>query len=213
MTRAASKSLVSIAILSYALSAAGDEGVTASKSSEGERIYQSECSKCHGAAGQGGKAGEYPRLAGLPEGYIAAQLRAFRDRIRRNKPMIPVLKAGRLHDRGLEAVAAYLTNLPIPTANEVEVPPAPKGNLELGKGLYVTDCALCHGHDGEGKEDTDNPPVVRQYPSYLIKQMVDFRNGKRWHEYGKQLFGEAAPDELDAMLSYMLHLNHKPPVR
>lgn len=77
-----------------------------------------------------------------------------------------------------------------------------------GERLYQVECARCHGFDGRGKESTDNPPVVQQYPSYVIKQMVDFRNGKRWHEYGEQLFEEAEPDELDAMVGYILYLNY-----
>jgi cytochrome c553 len=168
---------------------------------------------CHGEAGQGGKSGEYPRLAGLPSGYVAQQLRAFRDRKRQNKPMIPIFRAGRLRDADIDGVAAFLASLPIPSASDVEVPAEPKGDLELGQELYVADCALCHGLDGTGKAETDNPPVVRQYPRYLIKQMADFRNGKRWHEYGEQLFGEAEPEELDAMFGYMLHLNHHPPAQ
>jgi cytochrome c553 len=179
--------------------------------SVGERIYRAECARCHGELGQGAKAGEYPRLAGLTAGYVAQQLRAFRDRKRQNKPMIPVFKAGRLGDSDIDGVALFLSSLPIPSASAVEVPTEPEGDLELGEELYVTDCALCHGLDGSGKADTDNPPVVRQWPRYLIKQMADFRNGKRWHEYGEQLFGEAEPDELDALFVYMLHLNYNPP--
>ncbi len=121
--------------------------------------------------------------------------------------MIPVFKAGRLQEAHIDSVAAYLSGLPAPSASDLEVPAEPKGDLELGEELYVTDCALCHGHDGAGKEDTDNPPVIRQFPRYLIKQMVDFRNAERWHEHGEQLFAEATPDELDAMIGYMLWLN------
>ncbi|MEA3274357.1 MAG: c-type cytochrome, partial [Pseudomonadota bacterium] len=177
----------------------------------GERIFQEECVRCHGNDATGGKDGEYPRLAGLPSGYLTLQLANFRDRKRKNKPMLPIFKTGRLRKDQIEAVAAWLSTLPVPDAADLGVPERVEGDLELGEELYVTDCALCHGLDGQGKEDTDNPPVVPQYPRYVIKQMVDFRNGRRWHEYGKQLFGEAEPDELDALVAYILHLNHNPP--
>lgn len=59
---------------------------------------------------------------------------------------------------------------------------------------------------------TDNPPVTRQYPAYLMKQIRDFRTGERWHEYAEALFQEAELEELDALLAYMLELNHRPAV-
>ncbi|RKZ97040.1 MAG: hypothetical protein DRQ43_03535, partial [Gammaproteobacteria bacterium] len=36
----------------------------------GEEINEL-CAGCHGEYGEGGKQGEYPRLAGLPASYIA----------------------------------------------------------------------------------------------------------------------------------------------
>jgi cytochrome c553 len=172
----------------------------------GERIYQAECAQCHGASAQGGKEGEYPRLAGFPAGYLARQLMNFRDRKRINKPMIPIFKTGRLRDEHMQAVSVYLSGLPTPAKLDLDLP-APRGDLQLGEELYVEDCSLCHGLDGSGKEDTDNPPVIGQYPVYIAKQMRDFRVGKRWHEYGEQLFEEADPEELDALYAYMIALN------
>jgi len=208
MTRALVLSSFWVALLCVDFATASDGGPQARDLKEGERIYPEECARCHGETGQGGNSGEYPRLAGLPAGYIGQQLRAFRDRKRQNKPMIPIFKSGGLRAVHIDAVAAYLAGLPAPSATEIGVPAESKGDLALGEELYVTDCALCHGFDGRGKENTDNPPVVRQYPSYVIKQMVDFRNGKRWHEYGEQLFEEAEPDELNAMVGYILSLNY-----
>lgn len=186
--------------------ASAEEGRGGIDIQSGEDLYRAGCSQCHGVLAQGGKQGEYPRLAGLPAGYLAQQLRNFRDRKRVNKPMIPLFKTGRLRDEHIAAIAAYLAGLPTPP--ELELPfPHPRGDLQLGEELYVEDCSLCHGLDGSGKEDTDNPPVVGQYPAYIAKQMRDFRIGRRWHEYGEQLFEEADPEELDALLAYMIALN------
>ena len=194
---------------------AGDGNGQAPDLRAGERVYGGECANCHGEKGQGGDSGGYPRIAGLPVGYIGQQLRAFRDRDRKrqNTPMIPIFKSGGLRDVHINDVASYLTGLPVPPATELKVPVEPTGDLEFGEELYVTDCALCHGFDGKGKGNTDNSPVVQQYPSYVIKRMADFPNGKRWHECGEQLFGEAEADEVDAMVGYILHLNQNPPVR
>lgn len=185
--------------------------VEGSDPTRGAAIFQSECANCHGPNGLGGKAGEYPRLAGLPAGYLKLQLESFRDRRRQNKPMIPIFKAGRLRGDDIAAVTAHLAALPLPTPEQVGVPTGQDYDRERGEKLYVAGCSLCHGLDGNGKPDTDYPPVTRQYPAYLIKQMRDFRAGQRWHEYAEALFLEAEPEELDALVAYMLELNHRPP--
>lgn len=177
----------------------------------GERIYGAECANCHGERGQGGKGGEYPRLAGQRADYIRLQLDHFRTRKRQNKPMLPIFKGGRLQEAQVEAVSAYLAGLPLPEPAEVGVPAEVPGDLELGLELYERDCILCHSADGLGKEEKGSPQLIAQYPRYLAKQMGDFRHGSREHEYADKMFGEAYEDELDALLAYILHLNHEAP--
>jgi cytochrome c553 len=179
----------------------------------GEQIYQAECANCHGDRAQGGKGGEYPRLAGQRADYIQLQLGNFRDRKRQNKPMLPIFKAGKLRAPDIEAVAAYLAGLPVPASAEVGVPEEVEGDLEFGFELYEQDCILCHGADGRGKEEKGSPQLVAQYPRYIAKQMADFRNGERPHEHAEKMFGEAYEDELDALLAYVLSLNHQPPAQ
>jgi cytochrome c553 len=176
----------------------------------GERIFQAECAACHGERAQGGKGGEYPRLAGQRADYIRLQLENFRDRKRRNKPMLPIFKAGKLRASDIEAVAAYLSGLPVPAPDEVGVPEEVEGDLEFGFELYERDCILCHGPDGRGKEEKGSPQLVAQWPRYIAKQMADFRNGERAHEYADKMFGEAYEDELDALLAYVLSLSRQP---
>ena len=52
---------------------------------------------------------------------------------------------------------------------------------------------------------------TEQHPGYFIKQMADFRNGERWHEYGEQLCEETEPAKLEAMFGCILHLNLSAP--
>jgi cytochrome c553 len=177
----------------------------------GERIYGAECVRCHGEQGQGGNDGDYPRLAGMPASYLALQLSSFLAGKRANKPMLPIFEEGRLRTEQVAAVSAYLSELPAPTAGDVGVPERIDGDLELGRELYEKDCALCHGFDGRGKEESENPPVVQQYPRYLAKQLGDFREGRRWHEYAEPMFVEPESEDLDALLAYMLSLNSGPP--
>jgi cytochrome c553 len=46
------------------------------------------CAGCHGEFGQGGKDGEYPRIAGQPMTYIVKQMHLFRDRKLDNMAML-----------------------------------------------------------------------------------------------------------------------------
>jgi cytochrome c553 len=177
----------------------------------GAALFGKECAGCHGPAAIGGKNGEYPRLAGLPSGYLIQQLKDFRDRKRLNKPMLPIFKTGRLNADMIANLAAYLSGLPIPDPAQVGMAQTVDGDLAWGEELYVRDCALCHGLRGEGKPETDNPPLRAQWPDYLKRQIVDFRGERRGHEYREALFQEAEPDELEAILAWLVHLNSLTP--
>lgn len=171
------------------------------------QLYASECSRCHGPAGEGGKGGEYPRLAGLPAGYLKGQLEDFRDRKRGNKPMLPIFKAGKLSREQIDGLSAWLARQRAPGNEVLGIPQAPSGDLEWGQELYEEACAHCHGANGRGRDGTDDPPLAGQYPKYLIKQIVDFRSNRRGHEFRDSLFVEPDSDELDALLAWMVHLN------
>jgi cytochrome c553 len=181
--------------------------VPADDAAAGAALYAKECAGCHGPAAIGGRDGEFPRLAGLPAGYLAQQLKDFRDRKRQNKPMLPIFKAGRLSADLIADLVAYLSALPVPNPRDMGIRDTPEGDLEWGEELYLRDCALCHGPVGEGKPDTDNPPLRAQWLGYLKRQIADFRSERRGHEYREALFQEAEPDELEAILAHLVRIN------
>ena len=41
-------------------------------------------------------------------------------------------------------------------------------------------CASCHGAEGEGLADGSTPSIAGQHFRVIVKQLVDFRYGKRW---------------------------------
>lgn len=43
-----------------------------------------------------------------------------------------------------------------------------------------TQCASCHGADGQGLPDGSTPRIAGQHFRVIVKQLVDFRYGKRW---------------------------------
>ncbi len=185
----------------------------------GEEINE-VCAGCHGEYGEGGKNGEYPRLAGLPAAYISAQLKLFKDEKRKNMPMRPYANERELPDEDIPSVAAYLSQIKLTSqmpefdesitayekllvAKKVFNIPKLEGDIEWGEELYIDDCQLCHGKKGAGKEDSDTPPLTGQYTQYMIKQIKQFAKEERWHEYSEALFAEMEPDEIQAIMAYL----------
>jgi cytochrome c553 len=52
-------------------------------------------------------------------------------------------------------------------------------DLEHGAELF-TQCAACHGTEGQGFPDGSTPRIAGQHFRVVVKQLVDFRYGKRW---------------------------------
>lgn len=52
-------------------------------------------------------------------------------------------------------------------------------DIESGRELFVQ-CVSCHGADGGGQSNGNTPRIAGQHYSVLLKQLVDFRHGKRW---------------------------------
>ncbi len=162
----------------------------------GKDVY-GPCAACHGSNGEGGKDGEYPRVASQPVTFIVEQLKAFQKRKRYNLPMFPYTEPRELSDSDMADVAAYLTALVLPAKapefkesdsaldrllamEKVLVVPRVEGDTEAGKKLYRKRCAGCHGHVGLGRKSA--PRLVGQYPNYLMRQLELFRKGTRVHD-------------------------------
>jgi cytochrome c553 len=66
------------------------------------------------------------------------------------------------------------------SANE-EKPAAPmaaKPDLVKGEASFTAVCAACHGADGNSAIAA-NPKLSQQHPEYLVKQLQEFKSGKR----------------------------------
>ena len=162
----------------------------------GKDVY-GPCAACHGEFGQGGKRGEYPRIAGQRPAYLEYSLRQFRSRERQNLPMFPYTQERELSDADIKAVSAYIASIELPTKppefkpsddalarllamEKIMVIPKLDGDLANGSKLYKNECAYCHGVDGRGK--TRFPMLVGQYTNYLQRQMEAYIKGERPHD-------------------------------
>ncbi len=191
----------------------------------GEEINE-VCAGCHGEAGQGGKEGEYPRLAGLPASFIAKQLVLFRDRSRKNLAMVEYVDHRQMPDPDILDVSAYLASIELPgklppvdesapdfsayqrllaTKRVVQIPRA-EGDVQAGKKRYKRECGSCHGRDGWGDEDDGVPMLAGQYTQYLWRQVDKYVAKLRIHDESEpedELLSEFTREELRDIFAYL----------
>ena len=58
------------------------------------------------------------------------------------------------------------------------VPANTRPDLVQGESKYTAVCAACHGADGNSGIPA-NPKLAQQHPEYLVKQLQEFKSGKR----------------------------------
>ncbi len=196
----------------------------------GEEINE-VCAGCHGEYGQGGKEGEYPRLAGLPDAFIATQLHLFRDRKRPNMAMVEYVDERQMPDKEIADVARYISGIKLktklPPADEndpdfdayarllesrqlMQIPLA-QGDVQKGEKLYQKECASCHGKQGDGDHKKAVPMVAGQYTNYLWRQVEKYRNKVRIHDpedpEDDELLSDFTDAELGDMFAYLSTLD------
>lgn len=79
-------------------------------------------------------------------------------------------------------MAAVLAVPAFPAFSAGETPAAPpkaaKPDLVKGEASFTAVCAACHGADGNSAIAA-NPKLSQQHPEYLVKQLQEFKSGKR----------------------------------
>jgi len=180
--RAAITALLALAWIAAGTSAWADENA------RGEDLFRL-CAVCHGEDAGGQQAIGAPAIAGMPQWYLEAQLKQFRDGNRgthfddtmgmRMRPMARSLA----REGDVEAVAAYVAAMP-------PVNPATTltgGDAEAGKATYTTICITCHGPEAAGNKDMMGAaPLNRSSDWYIYRQVWNFKNGVRGARPGDQ---------------------------
>lgn len=184
------------------------------------------CAGCHGDKGQGGKRGEYPRIAGQRAAYLEDQLRSFRARRRLNIPMLPYTEERELPDQDIQAIASYLSGIrlsnkmPVFKGDEdaytrllamenVMLISRAEGNIDNGQQHYQEHCANCHAKDGMGRSDF--PMLVGQYTNYLKRQIDAYRKKERPHDEDKPggVLDRFKDEDIQDMLAYLTSIQQQ----
>ncbi|HMS04607.1 MAG TPA: c-type cytochrome [Burkholderiaceae bacterium] len=74
--------------------------------------------------------------------------------------------------------------------------PAPKKpDLAKGEASYGAVCAACHAADGNSSIPA-NPKLAQQHPEYLVKQLLDFKEGRRDNAVMKGFASALSEDDM-----------------
>lgn len=136
------------------------------------------CITCHGVEGRGNPRVNAPRIAGMEAWYVSRQLQAFRDGWRGAHDddlvgweMQAMVRS--LTPADVSAAAAWFAGLDAPRP-EATV----QGDPVRGRSLYAP-CAACHGPGARGDEELGAPALAGQSDWYLVRQLENFRAGRR----------------------------------
>jgi cytochrome c553 len=145
------------------------------------------CGECHGLDGTGNQI-KFPRIAGQRPSYIISELRDFRAGRRKNDDGQMQQMATDLAEADFQRVAEWFAS---------QAPPWPKPTIEAEPDLArarelatlgigdIPACLSCHSAASLGALDlpVDAPRIAGQRDYYIVKELNDFRDGRRNNDF------------------------------
>lgn len=209
--------IAAIALLAVAAQPAAAQGGDVTR---GARVYDANCAVCHGSEGQG-RVG-----VKLTQDFPAIDLTAFvRQAVVAGVPgtRMPAWSqahGGPLSEQEINDVTAFVESLgsgrspAAPTATPFPVTPAPTalgatGDAGRGKALYVGNCAVCHGDQGQGRMGATLSTVFsainpQAYTRAAVAQGVP---GTMMPAWGAEYGGPLTNADLDDLSAYVISLS------
>ncbi|HEC07220.1 c-type cytochrome [Thiolapillus sp.] len=74
-------------------------------------------------------------------------------------------------------------------------------NIDLAKSIVKAKCHLCHGEEGEASSAI-YPRLAGQNRNYLVKQLKNFRDGKRKSDTMNEMAKDLKDDQIEALADY-----------
>ena len=186
------------------------------------------CAACHGLDGNPTDP-QYPRLAGMPERYIAHQLELIKTNQRTGgmaavmKPFADALSAQDMRDLGAHFSAQKAGS---GVADDTVIADGANKGLkfyEVGERLFrqgdvargIPACMACHGPAGGGNPGPAFPAVAGQQSAYVQRRLEEYRTGTTT-QTDPHLFNIMASvakpltdEEIRSLASYVQGLHHQ----
>jgi cytochrome c553 len=163
------------------------------------------CGACHGMTGSSVNP-EWPSLAGQPEGYVVAQLHAFKEGKRVNALMTPMAVA--LTEQDMKDLGAFFAQQ-TPVGLEAD-PSSWKDGEKLYRGgdpeRDIPACIACHGPQGRGNGPARYPALRAQHAVYAYSQLKAFKDGTRasaGNEIMQTVTERMTDQQMRALASYL----------
>jgi len=115
---------------------------------EGQKLFQANCSTCHGMQAQGTSSG--PSLIGVGASSVDFQVGTGRMPMQMQGPQAQV-KPQQFNEEQTDQLAAYVASLGAgPTVPEEQDLDIAEGNSANGAKIFLANCAMCHNAAGQG---------------------------------------------------------------
>ncbi len=184
------------------------------------------CAACHGLDGNPTDP-QYPRLAGMPERYVATQLALFKSGERTGgmaavmAPMAAPLSAQDMRDLGA-FFAQQKAGAGI--ADDTVIADGPNKGLkfyQVGEKLFhggdpargVPACMACHGPTGAGNPGPAYPHIGGQQSAYVQRRLEEYRTGttnerdRRNFDVMATVARQLSDEEIGSLASYVQGLH------
>lgn len=96
-----------------------------------------------------------------------------------------------------------------PAAAEAAAAAPAKPDLAKAEATYGAVCVACHGVDGNSAIAA-NPKLAQQHPEYLVKQLQEFKSGKRNNAVMKGFATLLSDEDMVGMAHFMTAKKSKP---
>ena len=159
------------------------------------------CAACHGEGGNSAQP-QYPVLAGQTARYLYLQLRDFKES-RRSDPLMSPQAANLSREDMLDLAAYFAAQRPLAVKFTVDAGKAERGRKKAEETL----CTMCHLGGFKGQNEI--PRVAGQHHDYVVKQLGDFKAGRRTNDAGNMasVSKTLSEQDMDDLAHYLAGLD------
>lgn len=212
--------LTALLLILFTAAVAAQEGDI----TRGSQIFDANCAVCHGPEGQGrvgmNLSQDFPALD--PNAFVKSVVEQGIDGTA--MPAWSQAHGGPLTDQEIADVAAFVVSLSggrsamAPTATPLPVTPVPtvpgvSGDPSQGRVLFVENCAMCHGEQGQGRVGANlNKAFASINPQQFVRATVSNGiSGTAMPAWAQSNGGPLSEAQIDDISAYIISLQAAQP--